>query len=333
MGLFAPLVNPRIALVGCGAVGEIHRERLLDAGVEVVALCDPNSEALAALTERLPHRPRLFRSMDDLLDAEVCDAVILCTPHGLHAAQTEAAIDKGVHVLCEKPFVTQSARAKELLEKARAKNLLLFVAYTRRGRGHVNYLLQAAKKIAPLNNVLILRSQPWFQTYGLNWRMNENEGGGFLRDAGASMLDFLLHVAETPLTHSEAHLFRRPGAEMDVRASVRLDFLGNLRGEITLIGDATETFEQILLFGENGMAGWAFAEQGPKVLFLHPEGEPRQEETHPIKYRTLSPDQAFLAALRSGGDDTSPEVSRYEALSALPVIELVERLYLGAYWR
>jgi predicted dehydrogenase len=329
---FSPMVNPRIALIGCGTVGEIHRERLIEAGVEIVALCDPNSEALAGLASRLPHRPKLFRADEDLLSAGIADAVVLCTPHGLHGAQIAAALQAGVHVLCEKPLVTKAAEARRLIAQANEKNLILFVAYTRRGRGHANFLLQAAERIRPLNTILITRAQPWFQTYGWNWRMHEDEGGGFLLDAGASMLDLLLHLTGTATTHREVQLFRRSGSEVDVRASVRLDFIGGMRGEMTLIGDATEHLEQILIFGENGMAGWYRYENGPQMLYIHPEGE-EHENHQPADYRVATPDQAFLAALRSGGDPNTPDFARYDAVSALPAIELVESLYQAAYWR
>src|SRR5688572_25245027 len=62
----------RIAIVGCGTVGDLHRERLSsEAGVEIVAICDPDADALARMAERLPRRPRLFRSEQDLLAAGV----------------------------------------------------------------------------------------------------------------------------------------------------------------------------------------------------------------------------------------------------------------------
>jgi len=142
--------RPRLALVGCGQVGELHRERLAAEAVDVVAICDPNADALSHMAARITPRPRLFRSEQDLLAAGIVDAVVLCTPHGLHAAQIEASLAAGVHVLCEKPFVTETATAVRLVEQARAANLALFVAYSRRSRGHARFLQHAAARIAPL---------------------------------------------------------------------------------------------------------------------------------------------------------------------------------------
>jgi hypothetical protein len=120
---------------------------------------------------------------------------------------------------------------------------------------------------------------------------------------------------------------------VDVRGSLRIGFLGGARADITLVGDATEQVERISLFGENGSAGWLMREDAPTELYVRPAGGPT-ENGDPALYRTLSPDAAFVAALRSGrsfGPDTATDL--YDAASAVPVIALVERLLQTAEWR
>ncbi|MGC4044338.1 MAG: Gfo/Idh/MocA family oxidoreductase [Armatimonas sp.] len=141
--------HPRIAIIGCGQVGNIHRERLLAAGADIVAISDPDADALSRLASRLPRRPKLFRSETDLLASELAEGVVLCTPHGQHAAQIDACLDAGVSVLCEKPFVAESVEARRLVEKAEALGKTLYVSFTRRGRGHARFLEQAARRIGP----------------------------------------------------------------------------------------------------------------------------------------------------------------------------------------
>lgn len=337
-----PLALPRMAIVGCGRVGELHRERLLQEPVEIVAVCDPDADALSRMARDIPRRPRLFRSEQDLLAAGIADAVILCTPHGYHAEQARSALDAGVHVLCEKPFVTRLEDAEDLVARARDKNLALYVAYTRRSRGHVNFLLEAATKIGPLTNVIITRTQPWLQTHRRTWRMHEAEGGGFLLDAGASMLDLLLRLTESTVEEIDARLTRPIGSSLDVdaRAVLHLAFYSGTRAEVTLLGDATEFVEQIQLFGERGTAGWMSRQDVPDSLYIRtsdPDGAPGNGLTvagdvHP--YRTRLPDEAFVAALRSDRDfrsDASPDL--YDAATAVPVVALVERIYHEATWQ
>lgn len=324
---------PRIGLVGCGTVGALHAERLLAQGATITAVCDPDAEALSRMARALPERPQLFRSEQDLLAADVVDAVVLCTPHARHSRQIDAALNAGVHVLCEKPFVTQYELGAALVEKARTNNLALFVAYTRRSRGHARFLQVSASRIGPVRFVSILRSQPWLQAHHRTWRMRESEGGGFLRDAGASMLDLTLQLLPERLQAAEAELFRSGPAEVDVRALVRLTTVSGARAELTLLGDATETLERIQIFGEKGTAGWWLHEGATGELYLRTmEGE--VEHPAASTYRIATPDTAFLAALRSRrsfDEDTAPDL--YAAATALPTVALVERLYQEGTWR
>ena len=339
----APLARPRIGIVGCGTVGAVHRDRLLAEPVDIVAVCDPDANALSRMAASLPRRPRLFRSEQDLIVAGVVDAVVLCTPHARHAAQIRTALDAGVHVLCEKPFVTDAQVAGDLVAKAREESLALFVAFTRRSRGHARFLIEAARQIGPIRNVIFTRAQPWFQRHRRTWRMHEDEGGGFLLDAGASLLDLLLRFIPSTVEDIDAVLYRPAeamGLDVDIQSSIRLGFTNGARAELILIGDSTEQVERIQLFGEGGSAGWLLRQGSPHDLYIRrsdPDGEPGTGMTEvgdPHPYRTLSPDAAFVAALCSGdaaGDVADNDL--YSAVGAVPVVDLVQRIYREAKWR
>lgn len=325
----------RIAIVGCGTVGDVHRQRLIaEPDVEIVAVCDPDADALSRMAARLPRRPRLFRSEQDLLAAGVADAIVLCTPHARHAVQVRAAVGAGVHILCEKPFVTTEAEARELVARAQERGIGLFVAFTRRSRGHARFLQSVAERIGPLTHVAITRAQPWLQTHRRTWRVRADEGGGFLVDNGASMIDLLLRlVNHSTVMHIDAELQRHGGTDVDVRGSIRLTFLNGTRADLTFLGDATERVERIQLFGERGTAGWMLREDAPHTLYVRPDGGPSQD-ADAAQYRTLLPDAAFVAALRSGrgfGADTAQDM--YSAATAVPVVALVERIAREAVWK
>lgn len=331
--------RPRIALVGCGQVGEVHRERLRHETVDIVAICDPDAAALSRMAAKITPRPRLFRSEQDLLAAGIVDGVVLCTPHGLHAAQISASLAAGVHVLCEKPFVTEAAQATELVAEARAANLALFVAYTRRSRGHARFLLHAARQIAPLTHIHILRSQPWQERYLRTWRMHAATGGGFLLDNGVSMLDLVLDLAaHAPVLATNAELTRATGAsddvDVDIRARIQLSLTGGLHADMTLLGDATEEIEEIRIFGEYGTTGWLKREGTDAELYLRRVGNESESQDAAV-YRVPLPDAAFVEAIRVGRSFAAPPLPTdlYDAATAIPVIDLTERLYRGAVWR
>ena len=75
---------------------------------EVVSLCDSSEGSLQAACEHygedVKHLPR-FVDYKEMLDSVEMDAVQISTPHTLHFEQIMASLDKGLHVLSEKPMV------------------------------------------------------------------------------------------------------------------------------------------------------------------------------------------------------------------------------------
>jgi predicted dehydrogenase len=179
----------------------------------------------------------------------------------------------------------------------------------------------------------VTRAQPWLQTHRRTWRVRSESGGGFVVDAGASMLDLILRLVPYPVIEVEAVLERTGGADVDVRGSIRLGFQGGARADITLLGDATEQVERISLFGENGSAGWLMREDAPTELYVRPAGGP-SEIGEPAQYRTLLPDAAFVAALRSDQSFDRDSIAQlHDAASAVPVVAVIERIFQTAVWR
>jgi predicted dehydrogenase len=326
-------------LIGFGSVGRAHLERL-HGEAEIVAVCDPDADALAQAVALLPRpRPRLFRSEQDLLAAGLVDAVVLCTPSPLHGPQARAALDAGVHVLCEKPFVSPLASAENLVARARASGRALFVCFPLRAHGAVRFLSAVAGRIGPITRVSVTWSQPWLSRHRGTWRVRA-DAGGFLRDAGLPLLDVLLPLAASPVSETHAVLERAGRQAVDVRGTVGIRFQSGARADVSLVGDATHSVAWIQLFGERGMAGWWEREGVPPDLFLQTvaangsEGGGGAAERGDPGAHGVSPDAAFVAALRSGrgfGPDTAPDL--YDAGSALPAIALTERLYAEAEWR
>lgn len=96
--------NIRFAVVGCGHIGKRHAEMISrEPGAELVALCDilPR-EQLGIEAYNVP----FFSSLDEMLaNADLSiDVVSICTPNGLHSSMAVECIQKGHHVVIEKPM-------------------------------------------------------------------------------------------------------------------------------------------------------------------------------------------------------------------------------------
>lgn len=132
----------RVAVIGCGDISALHFDALTTTkGVELVALCDTDDARLAAaVTEQgVPG----FTSHAELFDTVPLDAVHVTTPHHEHASVAIAALERGIHVLLEKPLAHSRADAARLLTAAEASTATLGVCFQNR----YNAPVQAAKAI------------------------------------------------------------------------------------------------------------------------------------------------------------------------------------------
>lgn len=122
----------RIALAGAGAFGEKHLNGLrLIEGVEIVSIISRTAEQAAAVAAKYGAR----HSGTDLADAlarDDVDAVILCTPTQMHAAQALACMGAGKHVQVEIPLVERWADAETILAEQQRTGLVCMAGHTRR---------------------------------------------------------------------------------------------------------------------------------------------------------------------------------------------------------
>jgi predicted dehydrogenase len=124
----------RMGFIGCGGNARGHIGRVLEMGeCEVVALCDSSEGSLQAACERYEDVANLPRFVDykEMLDSVEMDAVQISTPHTLHFEQIMASLDKGLHVLSEKPMVCTVDHAHQVIAKAEESGKVLMVSYQR----------------------------------------------------------------------------------------------------------------------------------------------------------------------------------------------------------
>jgi len=122
----------RIALAGAGAFGEKHLDglKLID-GVEIVSVISRTAEQAAATASKYGAK-HSSTELEDALARDDVDAVILCTPTQMHAAQAIACMDAGKHVQVEIPLADSLADAEAVLAKQQETGLTCMVGHTRR---------------------------------------------------------------------------------------------------------------------------------------------------------------------------------------------------------
>src|SRR5919108_5943507 len=112
----------RVALIGLGKMGLSHLAIVnTHPDARLVAVCD----AASYVTDVLKRYTGLKAYTDyrRLLDEERPDAVLIATPPGTHGAIVQAALERDIHVYCEKPLCTDSAESRRLAKLAQAEGL------------------------------------------------------------------------------------------------------------------------------------------------------------------------------------------------------------------
>lgn len=122
----------RIALAGAGAFGEKHLDglKLID-GVEIVSIISRTAEQAAAVAAKYGAK-HSSTELEDALARDDVDAVILCTPTQMHAAQAIACMEAGKHVQVEIPLADSWADSEAVLRKQQETGLVCMVGHTRR---------------------------------------------------------------------------------------------------------------------------------------------------------------------------------------------------------
>lgn len=106
----------KLGIVGLGRLGKIHAENLAKnvPGCRLIAACSVVSEELTFAKEIL-HVNKLYSSYDEMLESSSLDGVVIVSPSGFHVEQIAKAINKKLHVFCEKPIGLDIPKIENLL--------------------------------------------------------------------------------------------------------------------------------------------------------------------------------------------------------------------------
>jgi myo-inositol 2-dehydrogenase / D-chiro-inositol 1-dehydrogenase len=174
----------RYGIIGCGSMGREHILNLLSTdGTQVTALADPHQPSIDASLKLLAGastQPKTFSQAKDLLESGLCDAVVIGTPNFTHIEMMRLALPADVHILIEKPLCTNIQDAWELVNAAKGRKKIVWVAQEYRYMPPVAELIRLAHagEIGTLHQVAIREHrEPFYPKVG-DWnRFSANTGG------------------------------------------------------------------------------------------------------------------------------------------------------------
>ena len=122
----------RVGLLAYGAIGHEHNQAVAATeGLTLTAVCDTNPERIAAAQELAP-AIAAFGDATLMLDSGLIDIVVISTPPNSHYSWAKEALQRGIHVVLEKPMALTAAECDELIALAAEKDLTLVVYQNRR---------------------------------------------------------------------------------------------------------------------------------------------------------------------------------------------------------
>ena len=193
----------RYGIVGCGSMGREHIENIRALGGGVVsAVADPTPASREQAAALLDGQVQLFEHHAGLLASGLCDAVVIASPNFTHIEVMRDALATDLHILVEKPLVTKIADGVELLERAKKRNGIVWVAQEYRYMPPVAEMIRIAHDggVGRLHQVAIREHrEPFYPKVG-DWnRFNANTGGTLVEKCCHyfNLMDFILK--EKPL--------------------------------------------------------------------------------------------------------------------------------------
>jgi predicted dehydrogenase len=291
----------RVGLIGCGKVGQIHAAALRDiAEADLTAVCDVSAERAKAFADRFGTRG--YADVDAMLSEGKVEAVVIGTPHPLHAAPAIRAAEAGVHVLVEKPLAATLDDCDAMLAAAKRAGVLLGVISQRRFFEPVRRVKEAidAGKIGrPALGVFTMyswREPAYYQSDPWRGRW-DTEGGGVLVNQSPHQLDllrwFLGPVAEVSGYWANVN---HPGVEVDDTAVAVLRFQnGGLGAIVTSVAQKPGIYTKVHVHGSSGASVGVETDRGATFIAgMTAIAEPALNDVW-----TIPGEEALLAAFQA----------------------------------
>jgi len=148
-----------MGVIGYGYWGpNIVRNFQNQENVRVVAVSDKNPNALKRVSKTYPDI-RLIQDAREVLSASDIDAVAIVTPVSTHYDLAREALSNGKHIFIEKPFTASTAQARDLLDLAGKKGLIVMVDHTFLFTGAVRKIKQLIED-NDLNRIIVASCTP-----------------------------------------------------------------------------------------------------------------------------------------------------------------------------
>ena len=303
----------KAGLIGGGEgsfIGRIHyNAAMLDGYYELVCgafSSDAEKSARSAESYRVA-ADRAYASWQEMLETEASlpkdkrmEVVMIATPNHLHHPQAIMALDKGFHVICDKPVALSLKQALEIDKKVRETGLIFVLTHTYTGYPLIKEAREivSSGKLGKIRKIIADYPQGWLATpieqegqKQASWRTNpEYSGpGGCLGDIGIHAENLAAYITGLEIEELCADITSFvTGRTLDDDVSVLLRYKGGAKGVLmaSQVSTGEENDLSVRIYGDKGGIEWHHAD--PNTLLLKMHEEPVQMIRAGVNYNYLS---------------------------------------------
>ena len=306
----------KIGIIGCGGIAGQHLLGYKECeDVEIAAGVDVDLQRAL----NVAGADHAYTSFHEMLGKEKLDAVSVCTPPKFHKDAVCAALEAGVHVLCEKPLGFNASDAREMMDCARRTGKLLVTAFCHRFHEPVmtaKELIKAGK----IGKVIMFRNrfggkgdmtQVWFSDPAIS-------GGGNLPDTSIHSIDLFRYLVGNPIKVAGAVATADSRYKVEDCCALMLQTRDGAIGMIEASWTSPGSANVIEIYGTDGAIVVDYHQSNVRFMVAGSGEWQEQPITKPSRFVLQA--QHFVDCVRNG---SKPIVDAMDGLRANEIVDAV----------
>ena len=270
MGIDPASVLTRVSVLGAGSLGKeharIYSELAASGKIAFVGIVDTAAEAAQRLAQK--YKVPVLGSLGDALEGS--DALSVVTPTSTHFELVKTALERGKHVMVEKPMTDKASQANELVELAQRRNCILQVGHVERFNPVFHYLQTVA-------------ADPRFiETHRLSPYPARSTDIGAVLDLMIHDLDVVLAFVKSPVVSVDAVGIPVLSTSEDI-ANARLRFANGCVANLTVSRVSPERMRKIRVFSGGPTTSYISLDYRAQEGFIYRIARDGEQESSLLK--------------------------------------------------
>ena len=287
----------QLGMVGGGNdafIGGVHRiSSRIDDRFELVAGALSSTPEKSQASGKALGLPRIYDDFKQMAATEAkldngIEAVSIVTPNHMHFAAAKEFLERGIHVICDKPLTSTMGEAREMAQVVESSKALFVLTHNYTGYPMIRQAkaMIAAGELGEIRIVQAEYPQDWLteplENEGLKqaeWRTDpaRSGAGGSIGDIGTHAHNLACFVAGLSVEKLAADLqCFGAGRTLDDNAHTMLRFVGGARGMLwcSQVAPGNENGLKLRIYGSKGGLEWS--QEDPNYLWFTAQGKPKQ---------------------------------------------------------